>query len=201
MENKANDTFAFDLENRLDDFFSDSLQAQNDASVEESETSKADQPLKELKSTILAIDWEITNDGLDSFIKQVNGLIEYFANDKAKQKLLKILYSLGKYLRTHKSKAHPDTIKRIMAVYSTLEESVTNDELSQSEKEKMLREEIKQFQLLKSKIVKTAAPSKSSHQPKERHTIDTVIKAIDELKSMIKTELDVIHKELKRIEK
>lgn len=201
MENKANDTFAFDLENRLDDFFSDSLQAQNDASVEESETSKADQPLKELKSTILAIDWEITNDGLDSFIKQVNGLIEYFANDKAKQKLLKILFSLGKYLRTHKSKAHPDTIKRIMAVYSTLEESVTNDELSQSEKEKMLREEVKQFQLLKSKIVKTAAPSKSSHQPKERHTIDTVIKAIDELKSMIKTELDVIHKELKRIEK
>jgi hypothetical protein len=201
VENKANDTFAFDLENRLDDFFSDSLQAQNDASVEESETSKADQPLKELKSTILAIDWEITNDGLDSFIKQVNGLIEYFANDKAKQKLLKILFSLGKYLRTHKSKAHPDTIKRIMAVYSTLEESVTNDELSQSEKEKMLREEVKQFQLLKSKIVKTAAPSKSSHQPKERHTIDTVIKAIDELKSMIKTELDVIHKELKRIEK
>lgn len=201
MENKANDTFAFDLENRLDDFFSDSLQSQEDASVEESETSKADLPLKELKSTILAIDWEITNDGLDSFIKQVNALVEYFANDKANQKLLKILFSLGKYLRKHKSKAHPDTIKRLMAVYSTLEESVTNDELSQSAKEKLLNEEIKQFQILKSKIVKTAAPPKPSHQSKPTHTIETVIKAIDDLKSMITTELGEIRKELKRFDK
>ena len=88
MENKANDTFAFDLENRLDDFFSDSLPAQDDAPVDEPETSKADLPLKELKSTILAIDWEITDNGLDSFINQVNGLTKYFADNQANQKLL-----------------------------------------------------------------------------------------------------------------
>jgi hypothetical protein len=202
VENKANDTFAFDLENRLDDFFSDSLKAQDDTSVEEPEPSKADLPLKDLKSTVLAIDWEITNDGLDSFINQVNGLFEHFSGDKASQKLLKILHSLGKYLRAHKSKAHPDTIKRIMAVYSTLEEFVTSDELSQSDKEKMLKEEIKQFQRLKSQIVKTAAPPKaSSHPPKGTNTIETVLKAIDELKSMMTTELGAIRKELKQLNK
>lgn len=203
MKNKANDTFAFDLENRLDDFFSDSLQAQDGASVDESETSKADMPLKELKSTILAIDWEITNDGLDSFINNINGLVEYFADDKAKQKLLKILNSLGKYLRTHKSKAHPGTIKRIMAVYSTLEEFVTNDELSQNAKNNMLKEEIKQFQRLKSQIVKTAASSKASAAPQSKgaDTVDTVIRAIDELKSMITAELGAIRKELKQLNK
>lgn len=200
MENKANDTFAFDLENRLDDFFSDSLPAQDDAPVDEPETSKADLPLKELKSTILAIDWEITDNGLDSFINQVNGLTKYFADNQANQKLLKILNSLGKYLRTHKSKAHPDTIKRIMAVYSTLEESVTNDELSQSDKEKMLKEEIKQFQRLKSQIVQTASP-KPSHQPKGAATMDAVVNAIAELKSMITAELSAIRKELKQLNK
>ena len=203
MDNKANDTFAFDLENRLDDFFSDSLPAQDDASNDENEPSKAYLTLKELKSTILAIDWEITDEGLDSFIDQVSLLLEHFANDKANQKLLKILHSLGKYLRTQKSKAHPDTIKRIMAVYSTLEESVTNDELSQSDKENMLKEEIKQFQRLKSQIVKPASssPPKQPHQANDTVSFDAVIKAIDELKSMITTELAAIHKELKQLNK
>ena len=85
-------------------------------------TAKTDLPLKELKSTILAIDWEITDDVLDTFIDQLDGLFAQFEDDKVIHTLLKLLKSLGKYVRTHKSKAHPDTIKRIMAVYSALEE-------------------------------------------------------------------------------
>jgi len=198
VENKANDTFAFDLENRLDDFFSDSMPAQDDAAGDAPEPSTNDFPLKGLKSTILAIDWEITDEGLDSFVFQVNRLVEEFPDDDAIQKLLKILNSLGKYLRSHKSKAHPDTIKRIMAVYSTLEACVTNGELGQIERKNMLKEEIKQFQRLKSQIV-NAAPSKQSHSPKAPATHDAVLKAINELKSTIKTELKAIRKELKRL--
>jgi hypothetical protein len=200
VENKANDTFAFDLENRLDDFFSDSLPAHEDAPADEHEPSKADLPLKDLKSAILAIDWEITDDGLDSFLHQVNALMEHFSDDTINQKLLKILSSLGKYLRSHKSKAHPETIKRIMAVYSTLEGSVTNDELSQSDRENLLREEIKQFQRLKSQIVKTSAPKRPTHS-QETATTDAVIKAIEELKSMITTELGAIRNALKQLNK
>lgn len=176
------------------------MPAQDDANTDEPETSKAGLPLKELKSTILAIDWEITDDGLDSFVHQVDGLMDHFSGDNIIQKHLKILNSLGKYLRAHKSKAHPDTIKRIMAVYSTLEESVTNDELSQSDKENMLKEEIKQFQRLKSQIVKTRTP-KQSQQTAKTATIDTVVKTIDELKSMITAELEAIRKEISRLKK
>jgi hypothetical protein len=200
VENKAKDTFAFDLDNRLDDFFSDSLPAQDDAPGDETESSKVGHPLNELKSTILAIDWEITDDALDSFIGQVNGLSDHFSGDKNNTTLLKILNSLGKYLRSQKSKAHPDTIKRLMAVYSTLEESVTNDELSQDHKEKMLKEEIKQFQRLKSQIVKPSLP-KQTPQPQETATLSTVLKTVEELKSIITTELEAIRKELKRLNK
>ena len=139
MDKKANDTFAFDLENRLDDFFSDAVPPQDEPPADGPPPPKTDLPLKELKSTILAIDWEITDDVLETFIDQIDGLLEQFEDDKVIHTLLKLLKSLGKYVRTHKSNAHPDTIKRIMAVYSALEESVTSDDMSRSDKEKRLR--------------------------------------------------------------
>ncbi len=200
MDNNAKDTFAFDLENRLDDFFSDSLPSQNDSVGDAPDLPKGDLPLKELKSTILNIDWEITDDGLDALVQQVNNLAEHFADDTVSQKFLKMLGALGKYLRINKSKAHPDAIKRIMSVYSALEESVTNNELAPNDKETMLKEEIKQFKRLKSQIVKTTATSQTD-QSKAPATVGAVIKAINELKSTLMTELGAIRKELKQLNK
>jgi hypothetical protein len=73
VDKKANDTFAFDLENRLDDFFSDSLPPQERTAHGCAAAPRTDLPLKDLKSTILAIDWEITDDVLDTFIYQIDG--------------------------------------------------------------------------------------------------------------------------------
>jgi len=201
VDKKANDTFAFDLENRLDDFFSDALPSQDEPPADAPPAPKTDLPLKELKSTILAIDWEITDDVLDTFIGQLDGLLEQFEDDKAIHTLLKLLKSLGKYVRTHKSKAHPDTIKRIMAVYSALEESVTNDDMSRNEKEKMMLEEVRQFQRLKALIFASSPPHVSSGSQKpikaeEMAGIDAVVSAIDELKSMMARELSAIREEL-----
>ncbi|MBC2710725.1 MAG: hypothetical protein HGJ94_06910 [Desulfosarcina sp.] len=206
MDKKANDTFAFDLENRLDDFFSNSLPLQDESPADEPPAPKTDFPLKDLKSTILSIDWEITDDALDAFIYQVDELVEPFEDDKVIHTLLRLLRSLGKYIRTHKSKAHPDTIKRIMAVYSALETSVINDELGQDEKEKMLLEEVRQFQWLKAKIIESKAPYLISDSQKriklgERAGIDAVIKAIEELKSLMATELGAIREELGQLRK
>ncbi len=203
MNEKANDTFAFDLENRLDDFFSDSLPAPEAAPANEQEPERADIPLKDLKSSILSMDWEITDDGLGSFLEQIEGLKEHFIDNKICQKYLKILHSLGKYLRSRKSKAHPETTKRIMAVYSALEETVTSDELSQDDKEKMLREEIVQFQQLKSQIVnpKSSSSPKVPQGVKQATSMDEVIKAIDALKATITSELTAIRQELKQLSK
>jgi len=201
VDKKANDTFAFDLENRLDDFFSDALPPQEEPPTDAPAVPRTDLPLKELKSTILAIDWEITDDVLDTFIDQLDGLLAQFEDDKVIHTLLKLLKSLGKYVRTHKSKAHPDTIKRIMAVYSALEESVTNDDMSRNEKEKMMLEEVRQFQRLKALIFASSPPHVSSGSQKpikaeEMAGIDAVVSAIDELKSMMARELSAIREEL-----
>lgn len=204
MDKKANDTFAFDLENRLDDFFSDSLPAQNDPPADESAAPGADLPLKDLKSTVLAIDWEITDDALEAFLYQVDGLLERFGDDKIIRTFLKLLNSLGKYIRAHKSKAHPDTIKRIMAVYSSLEETMTNQDLSQEAKEKKLVEEVRQFQRLKSKIAETKSPYSTKDPQQSVQAGDgagsvAIINAIEELKALLATELSSIRDELKQL--
>ncbi len=207
MDKKANDTFAFDLENRLDDFFSDSLPPHDDAPEDDSpQAPSTDFPIKDLKSTILAIDWEITDDVLNTFNDQVDVLLSQFAEDKVIHTLLRLLKSLGKYIRTQKSNAHPDTIKRVMSVYSTLEESITNNGIGKDEKEKMLLEEVRQFQLLKEKIVTSKAPypAKGSQEPGKSGEVtgmDAVIKAIDNLKSLMATELGAIRKELGQLRK
>ncbi len=201
MDKKSNDTFAFDLENRLDDFFNDSLPPKDD-----SPAPKADFPLKDLKSTILAIDWEITDDALDDFLNRIDELAEPFKDNKVNQTLLRILKSLGKYIRTHKSKAHPETIKRIMAVFAALEESVTNDELSRSDKEKMLLEEVRQFKRLKAKIVESPPPRRAAGSPKPIKAVDAsqiqaLFEAVDQLKSLMASELGAIRKELQQLRK
>ena len=207
MDKKANDTFAFDLENRLDDFFSDAMPSQEEQPTDDAaQAPSADLPLKDLKSTILAIDWEITDDALEAFIYQVDGLMEQFEGDKVAYTLLKLLRSLGKYIRSHKSKAHPDTIKRIMAVYSALEESVTNESLGKEKKEKMLLEEVRHFQQLKSKIVDAKSPLLATGPQKPLTAeapsgMDAIIQAIEELKTMMATELAAIREELARLGK
>jgi hypothetical protein len=199
--NKASDTFAFDLENRLDDFFNDPAPAEGSTSDEDSASealdSDPDTSLKALKSTILAIDWEITDDGLDAFIGQVNDLSEVCKQDRIKLTLLKLLKALGKYMRKRKSAAHPDSIKRIMAVYSALEEIVDNRGLTDLEKKKILREEVKQFEQLKQKI--SEGRLAAGQPPKPAATaattdLDTVMQAIDALKTSIAKELGAIRK-------
>lgn len=206
MDKKANDTFAFDLENRLDDFFNDALPDQEDPAAEETLVPDADLPLKDLKSTILAIDWEITDDALEAFIDQVQDLLARFKDDKVAHTYLKILQSLGKYIRSHKSKSHPDTVKRLMAVYAALEETLTNKGLGQDKKEKMLLAEVRKFQHLKAEIIDSKTPYPAAGQakaaPKEdKSAMEAIIKAIEELKSMMATELGAIRKGLERLEK
>lgn len=206
MDKKANDTFAFDLENRLDDFFNDALPDPVDPDPEETQAPTADLPLKDLKSTILAIDWEITDDALKAFIDQVEYLLERFEDDKVAHTYLKILQSLGKYIRTHKSKSHPDTIKRLMAVYSALEEAVANEELGQGEKEKTLLAEVRKFQQLKTEIIDSKAPYPGVGQPKavpaeDKSGMQAIIRSLEELKSMMATELTAIRESVERLGK
>jgi hypothetical protein len=206
MDEKANDTYAFDLDNRLDNFFSDAAPSQQQPPEEDNGASNPDNPLNELKSIILAIDWEITEDTLDALLVQVGRLLPTYEADKASRILLKILNSLGKYLRSHKSNAHPDAIMQIMSVYSSLEKVITDDSVDEADKQTILSEAVKQFTHLKTEITGTnaAKPKSEAHRQAATGavpTIDVVIKAIEDLKSMITTELESIRTEIAKLKR
>lgn len=192
----ANDTFASDLENRLDDFFNDDNVTGN-KNKETSET--ADFPLKELKSVVLAIDWEITEDVLNSLIRNIDELLEEFSDDNVNHTLLLLMKALGKYIRSHKSKAHPDTIKRMMSVYSTLEKIVMPNDLSQAEKEQALNDEINQFKILKQKVRGTTAVSKKKAAGRKPVDLDRVVQAMEDIRQTLLDEFQSLRKEIQEL--
>jgi len=206
MDEKANDTYAFDLDNRLDNFFSDATPSRQQPPEEDNGASNPDHPLNELKSIILAIDWEITEDALDALLVQVDRLLPTYEADKASRILLKILKSLGKYLRSHKSNAHPDAIMQIMSVYSSLEKVITDDSVSEADTQTILSKAVTQFNHLKAQITGTSA-AKPKREARSQAaagtvpTIDAVVNAIEDLKSMLTKELEALRKEIAQLKR
>ena len=205
MGKKANDTFAFDLDNRLDDFFSDANSPQPTPHAEDTLPTSPDNPLQELKSTILAIDWEITEAAMQSLQVQVDALLPRFEADKASRTLLKILKSLGKYINANKSNAHPDAIMQVMSAYTALENVVTDDSLSGDARNDLAVDAVAQFKRLKAEITgSTAAPATGRVSAPERVTskgqpdMAAVLTAIEALKTQILAELNTIRMELKQ---
>lgn len=224
-ENMENDAFAFDLENRLDDFFSDdepstpkeTLPAPAHPAAPEPEVRPVSavsakpvdtpkNPFLDLKSTILSIDWEITDEGMTTFISQVDALMGPFSVDKVISPLLKILRTLGVYIRKYKSRAHPEAIKRLMTAYSCLELITENTTMGMAEKTRMLKEQIVKFKRFKEKITpqKVAAAAAEAAQAGgevSAVTLDAIMTAIEALRARVMEELVEIRKELKTLRK
>jgi flagellar biosynthesis regulator FlbT len=157
------DTLSSELENRLDDLF-----AENDVlpTDDQDKNLKEHYPLAELKNLILSIDWEITDEVLESFLQQLKDLRLTYQHDKIISTFLQILNSLGKYIKTNRAKAHPKTFKILNSVFSSLDSIVLSGDMSETAKKKILRAEMNRYQELRAQIVKSKAGS--SGQPKKK---------------------------------
>ncbi|MFO7739306.1 MAG: hypothetical protein R6V46_12585 [Desulfatiglandaceae bacterium] len=109
-------------------------------------------PLKDLKTIVLSIDWEINDEDMTRFIEQVETLKVTYEYDKIILLFLQILGSLGKYVKTNKGNAHPNAIKVLNSVYTSLEKVILTKGISEQEKEKILLIEIKRFRELKQQV-------------------------------------------------
>ncbi|MFH0730360.1 MAG: hypothetical protein V2B19_28965 [Pseudomonadota bacterium] len=109
-------------------------------------------PFRLLKSIILSIDWEITDDIMDRFVSQVTGLMETYKDDRFVLIFLHLLWELGKYIKKHQGQSHPNSIKTLNSVYNALEKILSSKELSDSDKKKILSVEMLRFKTLKEQI-------------------------------------------------
>lgn len=108
--------------------------------------------LERLKSTILSIDWEITDECLSDLVSETNQLLPRYQNNPYAHALLRILKTLGTYMRKHKAQSHKEAIKRIMSAFASLEKIVAGEPLPDSQKKRLAAMEVLAFKNLKSKI-------------------------------------------------
>jgi len=150
LDKSTKKKLASDIENRLDNFFSDD--SDNSKSEQPEPSSSPDQPLEKLKSAVLSIDWEITDDCLSELINESEVLLPRFEKDPVTHALLRMLRALGRYIRKRKAQAHQDAIKRVMSVFNSLESLVTDETLDEKQKKRIVAQEIVAFKLLKEHV-------------------------------------------------
>jgi hypothetical protein len=143
-----------DLANRLNTLFDEN---------ESSDTSNmtkghSKDPLDELKSLAMSIEWEITDEVMERFLSQVDSLKTRFEEDRILVMFLQLLGSLGLYVKTNKGKAHPNAFKLLNSVYTSFEDAASPGKISPSEKKKLLYVELNKYKELKEQIESLRGP-------------------------------------------
>lgn len=142
LDKSAKSKLVSDLENRLDDFFGEEISAA-------APTQEAQYTIEKLKSTVLSIDWEITDECLNELIAEAENLLPHFEDDLITHALLRMLRALARYIRKRKAQSHQDAIKRVMSVFASFETLAKDKQMDEQQKRKIVAKEIQAFKKLK----------------------------------------------------
>ena len=100
MENKKDGPISSKVEGRLDEIFDEhGKKAAAIAGGNDFEGS----PITGLKTTLLSIDWEISDDVLRTLIEEIGRLENVYKHDKDIMLFLQLLNSAGKYIKKRKT--------------------------------------------------------------------------------------------------
>jgi hypothetical protein len=102
-------------------------------------------PLKDLKSTVLSIEWELTDEIMEKFDKEVDKLINLFAEDNIVLGFLRILRFLGRYIKVKGIEAHYVSIKLLLSIYDDLERVLLTKEMTETKKHAVLLGNIEKY--------------------------------------------------------
>lgn len=200
-----NDGLNEEVEGRLDNLFGDEDTA---ADILEDSHESDDSPLRELKTIVLSIDWEITDEVMTNFVEQVAVLKDRLKDDKIILVFLQLLGSLGEYVKINKGKSHPGAFKILTSLFNELDKVVQSKDLTESDKKKILSAEIAKYKTLKEQLIK-AKPKKEEKEPEispDKETAEPVdlndlATAIREIKQLLKTEFKALRAELQSLRK
>jgi len=147
-----------EVEERLDSIFKEN----DNVSIKKGLESYPDSyPLIELKSLVLSLEWEITDEVITDFLIHTNNLIKFYHNDKVNLTLLKILRSIGKYIDVNRSKSHPDSMKILNSTFAALDQVIQEVRMSLPEKRQLLKCEVDKYNELRRLITGNKLPNYS----------------------------------------
>lgn len=167
MDNKNDGTLTDEVQSRLDDLFGEGGKAS--VSIEDSAVPE-DFPLGDLKAIVLSVDWEIDDEVMARLVEEIGKLETVYNYDKTLLSFFRLLGSVGKYIKTRKVDAHPDSIKLLNSAYNSLEKVLLSKDITPAEKKQILLLQVTEFKKLKEQIdLRKAdmAKAKEVETPKE----------------------------------
>jgi pilus assembly protein FimV len=167
---------------------------------------KAD-PLRELKAIFLAVDWEINDEIMSAMLRQIDSLKKIFAKDRILMLFLQLLGAVGKYIKVQKANAHPDAVKLLNSIYTSLEIVSMSEGMTETERKRILRTEVKRFQSLKEELARQKepaqkAPETAAETADEPKAADAEVPpalryVLEEIRKTIRSEFAALRDELK----
>jgi pilus assembly protein FimV len=125
-----------------------------------------DSPIAKLKTIILSIDWEITDDILHQLHSELQDLKDIWAGNKINLVYIQALEKIGRYIFAEKANSHPNAIKLLLTFYSNLEKIVSSVSMSEEEKKQLLLQDVKRFDQFKAQIAPASRErSKAAESP------------------------------------
>ncbi|MCX5827356.1 MAG: hypothetical protein NTV58_05055 [Deltaproteobacteria bacterium] len=109
-------------------------------------------PLKDLKSIVLSIEWEINDSIMIKFDEELNRLHDLLADDRMTPGFLRILRFLGRYVRVRGSAADAGSINLLLSVYDDLESVVLSRDLTVEKRQALLLEDIRKYRYWVDKV-------------------------------------------------
>ena len=109
-------------------------------------------PIARLKTLMLSIEWEITDEVLIDFNDELQQAQQVWANDPVKLVYIQALQKISKYIFQEKSNAHHNAMKVLIAFFYDLEKIVLDEQISEQEKKEILLADVKKFERLKQQI-------------------------------------------------
>ena len=172
MDNRSHGNVTDEVESRLADLFGES--EENPAFMEDSSIPE-DFPLKGLKTTLLSVDWEISDEVMTTLVEEIAKLEDTYNDDKTLLLFLRLLGSVGKYIKANKANTHPGAIKLLNSVYNSLESVLLSEEITDEEKRQTLLVQVKEFKKLKEQIALQKADALKEREAKPPEEIKTVV--------------------------
>ncbi|MDK9708445.1 MAG: hypothetical protein OEL83_15485 [Desulforhopalus sp.] len=170
-------------------------------------------PISRLKSLVLSIDWEITDDVLLQFNEELLDLKDIWAGDNINLVYIQALEKISKYIYQNKADSHPNAIKLLLTFYYNLEKIVSSQDITEQQKKEILLEDVKKFENLKRQIKQKTSPAEPIPEPKrppqpkapvqpvvedELQTLKAIVLGIDW--EITEQDLNELRKEVNRLE-
>jgi pilus assembly protein FimV len=155
-ENQYDDDLTVGTDDYDDSYYTGSVDLFEFSNDEES-------PISRLKSLILSIDWEITDEILMQFNEELVELRDIWAGDKINLVYVQALEKISKYIYQKKADSHPSAIKLLLTLYHNLERIVSSVDLTDEQKKEILLEDVKRFESLKYHIGKPSETVDETH--------------------------------------